>query len=125
MWPSWAFRPSEPYGFRGLKAVLNHAHALVSACHMSTDIRGHKQHRKEKVLYKPREKRSLKRYQIFRERAERWRIADDVGRGFQILAAREWKDLFPAELRLVVGTFNSFFTAGSKRSRQLVGVKQF
>ena len=31
-WPSWAFRPKEPYGFRGRKATLNHAHALVSAC---------------------------------------------------------------------------------------------
>ena len=31
-WSSWAFRPNEPYGFRGCKAMLNHAHALVSAC---------------------------------------------------------------------------------------------
>ena len=31
-WPSWAFRPNEPCGFRGRKAILNHAHALVSAC---------------------------------------------------------------------------------------------
>ena len=31
-WPSWAFRPNESYGFRGRKAILNHAHALVSAC---------------------------------------------------------------------------------------------
>ena len=31
-WSSWAFRPDEPYGFRGRKAILNHAHALVSAC---------------------------------------------------------------------------------------------
>ena len=31
-WPSWAFRPNEPSGFRGRKAILNHAHALVSAC---------------------------------------------------------------------------------------------
>ena len=31
-WPSWAFRPNEPYGFRGRKAILNHAHALVSVC---------------------------------------------------------------------------------------------
>ena len=32
-WPSWAFRrPNEPYGFRGRKAPLNHADALVSAC---------------------------------------------------------------------------------------------
>ena len=32
-WPSWTFRPNaEPYGFRGRKAILNHAHALVSAC---------------------------------------------------------------------------------------------
>ena len=31
-WPSWAVRPNEPYGFRGRKAVLNHASALVSAC---------------------------------------------------------------------------------------------
>ena len=30
--PSWAVRPNEPYGFRGRKAILNHAHALVSAC---------------------------------------------------------------------------------------------
>ena len=29
---SWAFRPNEPYGFRGRKAILNHASALVSAC---------------------------------------------------------------------------------------------
>ena len=25
-------RPNEPYGFHGGKAILNHAHALVSAC---------------------------------------------------------------------------------------------
>ena len=31
-WPSWAFRPNEPYGFRGRKAVLNHAHALAMSC---------------------------------------------------------------------------------------------
>ena len=31
-WPSWAPRPNEPYGFRGRKVILNHAHALVSAC---------------------------------------------------------------------------------------------
>ena len=31
-WPSWAFRPNEPSGFLGRKAVLNHAHPLVSAC---------------------------------------------------------------------------------------------
>ena len=30
-WPSWAFRPNEPYGFRARKAILNHAHALVSS----------------------------------------------------------------------------------------------
>ena len=24
-WPSWAFRPNEPYGFCGRKATLNHA----------------------------------------------------------------------------------------------------
>ena len=31
-WPSQAVRPSEPSGFRGRKAILNHASALVSAC---------------------------------------------------------------------------------------------
>ena len=31
-----------------------------------------------------------------------------VGREFQILAAWKWKDLFPADLRLVLGTFNIF-----------------
>ena len=31
-WPSWAARPNEPYGFRGRKAIWNHAHTLVSAC---------------------------------------------------------------------------------------------
>ena len=31
-WPSWAVRPNEPSGFRGRKATLNHASALVSAC---------------------------------------------------------------------------------------------
>ena len=31
-WPSWAVRPNEPYGFRGRKAILNHAHAFVAAC---------------------------------------------------------------------------------------------
>ena len=31
MWPSWAIRPNEPSGFRGRKAILNHASA-VSAC---------------------------------------------------------------------------------------------
>ena len=30
--PSWAVRPNEPSGFRGRKAILNHASALVSAC---------------------------------------------------------------------------------------------
>ena len=35
-------RPNEPSGFRGCKAILNHALALVSACpNMSTDILGH------------------------------------------------------------------------------------
>ena len=29
---SWAVRPNKPYGFRERKAILNHAHALVSAC---------------------------------------------------------------------------------------------
>ena len=31
-WPSWAVRHNEPSGFRGRKAILNHASALVSAC---------------------------------------------------------------------------------------------
>ena len=31
-WPFWAVRPNEPSGFRGRKAILNHASALVSAC---------------------------------------------------------------------------------------------
>ena len=31
-WPSWAVRPNELSGFRGRKAILNHASALVSAC---------------------------------------------------------------------------------------------
>ena len=31
-WPPWAVRPNEPSGFRGRKAILNHASALVSAC---------------------------------------------------------------------------------------------
>ena len=31
-WPSWDVRPNEPSGFRGRKAILNHASALVSAC---------------------------------------------------------------------------------------------
>ena len=31
-WPSWAVRPNEPSGFRGRKATLNLASALVSAC---------------------------------------------------------------------------------------------
>ena len=31
-WPSWAVRPNEPSDFRGRKAILNHASALVSAC---------------------------------------------------------------------------------------------
>ena len=31
-WPSWAVRPNEPSGFRGRKAILSHASALVSAC---------------------------------------------------------------------------------------------
>ena len=31
-WPSWAFRPNEPYGFCGRKATLNHASALVTVC---------------------------------------------------------------------------------------------
>ena len=30
-WPSWAPRPHQPYGFRGRKAILKHASALVSA----------------------------------------------------------------------------------------------
>ena len=37
-------RPNEPSGFRGRRAILNHASALVSAQlvpNMSTDIRGH------------------------------------------------------------------------------------
>ena len=31
-WQSWAVRPNQPSGFRGRKAILNHASALVSAC---------------------------------------------------------------------------------------------
>ena len=31
-WPSWAVRLNEPSGFRGRKAILNHASALVTAC---------------------------------------------------------------------------------------------
>ena len=31
-WTSWAVRPNEPSGFRGHKAILNHASALVTAC---------------------------------------------------------------------------------------------
>ena len=31
-WTSWAVHPNEPSGFHGCKAILNHAHALVSAC---------------------------------------------------------------------------------------------
>ena len=31
-WPSWAVCPNEPSGFRGCKAILNHASALVTAC---------------------------------------------------------------------------------------------
>ena len=34
----WAVRPNEPYGFRGRKAILNHALNL-SLIIMSTDIR--------------------------------------------------------------------------------------
>ena len=30
--PGLAVRPNEPSGFRGRKAILNHASALVSAC---------------------------------------------------------------------------------------------
>ena len=29
-WPSWTVRPNEPSGFRGRKAILNYASALVS-----------------------------------------------------------------------------------------------
>ena len=36
---------------------------------------------------------------------ELWTV---VGREFLILAAWKWKDPFPADLRLVLGTFNSF-----------------
>ena len=31
-WPSWVVCPNEPSGFCGRKAILNHAHLLVSAC---------------------------------------------------------------------------------------------
>ena len=31
-WPPWALHPNEPSGFCERKAILNHAHALVSAC---------------------------------------------------------------------------------------------
>ena len=34
---AWAVRPKEPSGFRGRKAILNHASALVMSL-MSTDI---------------------------------------------------------------------------------------
>ena len=41
-WPSSAVRPNEPSGFRGRKAILNHASALVSACQpTSEDIKQH------------------------------------------------------------------------------------
>ena len=31
-WSSWAVCPNEPSGFRGRKAILNHASALVTTC---------------------------------------------------------------------------------------------
>ena len=31
-WTSWAVRPNEPSGFRGRKAILNRASALVTTC---------------------------------------------------------------------------------------------
>ena len=31
-WPSWAFRPNEPYGVCGRKATLNPVSALVTVC---------------------------------------------------------------------------------------------
>ena len=42
-WPSWAFRPNEPYGFCGRKATLNHAEALVMMkwCLLSSDVSWH------------------------------------------------------------------------------------
>ena len=44
MWPSWAARPNEPSGFRGRKAILNHASALVSACPCQLTSEDIKQH---------------------------------------------------------------------------------
>ena len=45
-WLSWAFRPNKPYGFHGRKAILNHAHTLVSALSLicqpiSEDVKQH------------------------------------------------------------------------------------
>ena len=41
-WPSWAVRHNEPSGFRGRKAILNHALAWPQLVpNMSTDIRRH------------------------------------------------------------------------------------
>ena len=62
------------------------------------------------MFYKPREKRSLKRC-VFRFSLKEERdgeLRTFVGRELQILAAWKWKNLFPADLRLVLGTFNSF-----------------
>ena len=33
MWPSWAFRPKESYGFCGRKATLNRLHTVCEAVH--------------------------------------------------------------------------------------------
>ena len=54
--PGWAVRPNEPSGFRGRKAILNHASALVSLsltliCQpTSEDIKHHFSHHRHYQL---------------------------------------------------------------------------
>ena len=70
-------------------------------------------------FYKPREKPFLKWcvFRCFLKEERDGELRTFVRREFQILAAWKWKDLFPADLRLILGTyyigcgFNTFLSS--------------
>ena len=77
-----------------LPPLYTHIHSIVKLCG-----KGVSQTKREAFFKKMC-------FQIFLERGERdGELRTFVGRELQILAAWKWKDLFPADLRLGLGTF--------------------
>ena len=80
----------------------------------------------EKVFYKPREKRSLKRcvFRFFLKEERDGELRTFVGRvpDFSCLKV---EISVSSRFEVSLGDFQQFFAAGPKSSRGLVGVKQF